>query len=179
PDLPTASYVVFSSFVDTGTTEISTLSLHDALPISAAVVAAGPVGLGLRGRTSPLAWTARLRRVAAVTAVLLLAAGGAGVAVPPGITAAAAIASPLPVDLALLVMAPIERRLGAPWVEKAAQALRTSGASVVAITGSYGKTSTKGYVAQLLAGRKQVLASPASFNNRMGLARAINEHLSG
>lgn len=147
--------------------------------VTAAVVAAGPVGLGLRGRTSPLAWTARLRRVAAVTAVLLLAAGGAGVAVSPGITAAAAIASPLLVDLALLVMAPIERRLGAPWVEKAAQALRTSGASVVAITGSYGKTSTKGYVAQLLAGRKQVVASPASFNNRMGLARAINEHLSG
>jgi len=49
--------------------------------------------------------------------------------------------------------------------------------TVVAITGSYGKTSTKGYVAHLLGATKNVVASPASFNNRAGLARTINEHL--
>jgi UDP-N-acetylmuramoyl-tripeptide--D-alanyl-D-alanine ligase len=47
----------------------------------------------------------------------------------------------------------------------------------VAITGSYGKTTTKQYVAHLLSGSFRVVASPASFNNRMGLARAINENL--
>jgi UDP-N-acetylmuramoyl-tripeptide--D-alanyl-D-alanine ligase len=147
--------------------------------LTAAVVAIGPIGLGLRGRTSTLAWTARLRRVAILVGVVLAAASAAGMIVSPGIAAVVAIALPVIVDLSLFALAPVERRLGSPWVEKAAQTLRSSGASVVAITGSYGKTSTKGYVAQLLAGRKQVLASPASFNNRMGLARAINEHLSG
>ena len=146
--------------------------------VTAAVVAVGPVGLGVRGRTSPLAWTARLRRVAVAVGVVLAAAAMAAAFLSAGVAAVAALALPAIVDLALLVLAPVERRLGSPWVEKAAQALRESGASVVAITGSYGKTSTKGYVAQLLAGRRQVLASPASFNNRMGLARAINEHLS-
>jgi UDP-N-acetylmuramoyl-tripeptide--D-alanyl-D-alanine ligase len=48
---------------------------------------------------------------------------------------------------------------------------------VVAITGSYGKTTTKNYVTHLLGGSTRVMASPASFNNRMGLARAINENL--
>jgi UDP-N-acetylmuramoyl-tripeptide--D-alanyl-D-alanine ligase len=48
---------------------------------------------------------------------------------------------------------------------------------VVAITGSFGKTSTKEYARHLLAGSVHVVASPASFNNRLGLARAINEGL--
>ena len=45
------------------------------------------------------------------------------------------------------------------------------------ITGSYGKTSTKVYVRDLVEGTRRVVASPASYNNRMGLSRAVNEHL--
>jgi UDP-N-acetylmuramoyl-tripeptide--D-alanyl-D-alanine ligase len=48
---------------------------------------------------------------------------------------------------------------------------------VVGITGSYGKTTTKTYVAHLIAGDRSVVASPRSFNNRAGLARTVNEHL--
>jgi UDP-N-acetylmuramoyl-tripeptide--D-alanyl-D-alanine ligase len=86
-------------------------------------------------------------------------------------------ALPVLVDLALTILGPIERRIGDRWVEQAAARLRSSGARVVAITGSYGKTTTKGYAAHLLAGTKRVVASPASFNNRLGLARAVNEQL--
>lgn len=150
-----------------------------AVLAAAAVVAAGPIGLSLRGTTSPLAWTARLRRVAIAVALLLVVAGVVGWLVHPAWTALAVLALPWLVDLALAVLAPIEERLSSPWVEKAAAALRDSGAKVIAITGSYGKTSTKGYIAQLLGGTKRTVPSPASFNNRMGLARAINEHLSG
>jgi hypothetical protein len=48
---------------------------------------------------------------------------------------------------------------------------------VVAVTGSYGKTSTKGHIAHLVRPDRTVVATPASFNNRAGLARAVNEHL--
>src|SRR5262249_9103976 len=48
---------------------------------------------------------------------------------------------------------------------------------VVAVTGSYGKTSTKEHIRDLVGDRYVVVASPASFNNRLGLARSINEHL--
>jgi len=47
----------------------------------------------------------------------------------------------------------------------------------VAITGSYGKTTIKGYVRHLLSETHSVVASPASFNNSAGLSRSVNEHL--
>lgn len=147
--------------------------------VAAAVAVIGPPGLGLRGRTSSLAWTGRLRRLAGMTGLLLVGSALLGWFTHPAVTAAAVLGVHLLVDAALAIIAPFERRLGAPWVDKAAEALRRSGATVVAVTGSYGKTSTKGHIAHLLAGSRRVLASPASFNNRMGLARAINEHLAG
>jgi UDP-N-acetylmuramoyl-tripeptide--D-alanyl-D-alanine ligase len=62
-------------------------------------------------------------------------------------------------------------------VRRAEQRLRASAPVTVAITGSYGKTTTKQYVRHLVSGQRSVLASPASFNNTGGLARTLNEHL--
>ncbi|HEU4917423.1 MAG TPA: UDP-N-acetylmuramoyl-tripeptide--D-alanyl-D-alanine ligase [Acidimicrobiia bacterium] len=138
----------------------------------------GPVGLSIKGRSSPLAWTARLRRVSVLAGILASAVFGYGAAIGSAFFLAIGVfLLPALVDLALLAMGPVEQMLGNRWVDQAAARLKTSGAKVVAITGSYGKTTTKQYVAHLLAGRFRVVASPASFNNRMGLARAINEHL--
>ncbi|MEX2132749.1 MAG: hypothetical protein WEB67_01310, partial [Acidimicrobiia bacterium] len=56
-------------------------ALIDArLGLLTALAQVGPIGLSVRGRTSPLSWTARLRRVAALLAILVLAALAAGVA---------------------------------------------------------------------------------------------------
>ena len=138
----------------------------------------GPIGLSIRGRTSPLVWTARLRRVAIVAGILMLGVYSVGAALESGFLIALGLfLLPALVDIALLVLGPIERMLGNRWVEQASARLKASGAKVVAITGSYGKTTTKQYAAHLLAGTFRTVASPASFNNRMGLARAINEHL--
>ncbi|HVA03469.1 MAG TPA: UDP-N-acetylmuramoyl-tripeptide--D-alanyl-D-alanine ligase [Acidimicrobiales bacterium] len=146
---------------------------------TAAVIAVGPVGLSLRGRTSPLAWTRRLRTLALVWAGLeaVAVAGGIVAGQGPVAASAAALAVPALVDLACALMAPIERRLAGSHVARAAARLRRVAPTVVAITGSFGKTSTKGYVAHLVSGTRSVVASPASFNNRAGLARAVNEHL--
>jgi UDP-N-acetylmuramoyl-tripeptide--D-alanyl-D-alanine ligase len=145
----------------------------------AAAVVVGPVGLGLRGRTSPLAWTRRLRTLAGVWAVLQAGGIAAGIVFGSGPLAAAAgaLAAPALVDAACALTAPVERRLAGRHVRRAAARLRRVAPKVVAITGSYGKTSTKGYVAHLLSGTFAVVASPASFNNRAGLARTVNEQL--
>lgn len=154
-----------------------------AAPLPALVVAAGvtvgPFGLSVRGRTSALAWTRRMRTLAGVWLGLQLAVIAVGLAVGAGplLAALAAVAVPVLVDLALVITAPIERKLGARFVDSAATKLASIRPTVVAITGSYGKTSTKGYVAHLVAGSRTVAATPKSFNNRNGLARAINENL--
>lgn len=138
----------------------------------------GPLGLTVRGRSSPLVWTPRLRRVAGVTGAVLgaLVLGGAILRTPGVVVIGLVLASAI-VDLALLALAPVERALGTKWVDKAARKLSAVRPVVVAITGSYGKTTTKGYIAHLLSRSRRVVATPASFNNRMGLARAINENL--
>jgi UDP-N-acetylmuramoyl-tripeptide--D-alanyl-D-alanine ligase len=146
---------------------------------TAAVVIVGPPFLGVRGRTSPLAFTRRLRLLAGVWLVLQAAVLVVGIVVhrAAAVAALGALAVPLLVDTACAVLSPIERRLVTPFITAARTRLAQVDPVVVAITGSFGKTSTKQHVAHLVAGSRTVVASPASFNNRAGLARAVNEQL--
>ena len=149
---------------------------------AAAVVAGvGPVGLKLRGTTSRLAWTSRLRRLAGTSTVLAAVvvggASGAGLHAAFCAVVICALGAPVLIDGALALVKPVEARLLKPYVDRARQRLQAVAPRVVAITGSYGKTTTKGYVAHVVGGSLSVVASPASFNNTVGLARAINEHL--
>jgi UDP-N-acetylmuramoyl-tripeptide--D-alanyl-D-alanine ligase len=150
-----------------------------AAMVTAVVAGGGPVGLSLRGRTSALAWTRRMKTLAALWLVLQGAILAAGIllGLGPAVSAAGALAVPALVDLACVITTPFERRAAGTYVARAQARLEKVAPTVVAVTGSYGKTSTKGYVAHLVAGSKTVVASPASFNNRAGLARAVNEHL--
>ena len=137
-----------------------------------------PWRLPFRGVTSALSWTPRAVRAYAgiflaqilvgVLTVYLL--GPAGVLIPLLFTANLA-------DLALGFLWYLERNLSMKFVHQAQKRLKKVQPTVVAITGSYGKTSTKGYVAHMVSGTHSTIASPASFNNLMGLSRTINEHL--
>jgi UDP-N-acetylmuramoyl-tripeptide--D-alanyl-D-alanine ligase len=151
---------------------------YAALPAAAGLLS-WPLGLGLTGRTAKLAWTMRLRRLAGTAAAACGAVAAVGFAL--GSFTAGAVAAvllfPQAIDLGLAATAPLERRLSRDLVDRAARRLRAAAPMVVAITGSFGKTTTKEYARHLLAGTRHVVASPASFNNRLGLARAINEGL--
>jgi UDP-N-acetylmuramoyl-tripeptide--D-alanyl-D-alanine ligase len=155
------------------------LSFAPAGLAPALVVAVGPVGLTLRGRTAKLVWTRRLRTLTAVWAALQAVVAAAGVlgGVGPVVAVAGALLVPALVDAACALTAPLERRLADRFVEAASAKLRQMAPIVVGITGSYGKTSTKGYVGHLLASTRAVVVSPASYNNRAGLARTVNEQL--
>ena len=150
-----------------------------ALLACGAAIVLWPIGLPIRGRTSKLALTRRLRTLAAVVYTLLaIVAVVLGLVVSLVVAAAVvAIVFPFVVDLALVALAPVEARLGERYVVAARAKLDKVRPRVVAVTGSFGKTSTKEHIRDLLGDRYLVVASPASFNNRLGLARAINEHL--
>ena len=138
-----------------------------------------PLGLSLRGRTSKLVWTARMRRVALASVALEL------LIVPVGFLLGHPFAAltltiyfvPTAIDLALKFLVPLEKRKATKFVDSARKRLKSVSPQVIAITGSYGKTSTKQCVAHLISSTKSTFASPASFNNRAGLSKAVNEHL--
>lgn len=157
----------------TGTAALCAL----ALAVCAAVF---PWPMGLLGQPR-LHFTPRLMRLAAVSLF-----GSAVVAtlcallVGPGLAVALAGASvPAVVDMAALVAGPMERRLLLAFRRRAEARLSEVSPTVIAVTGSWGKTSTKQHIRDLLAGDAVVVASPASYNNAAGLSKTINEHLSG
>ncbi|MCY4516213.1 MAG: Mur ligase family protein [Acidimicrobiaceae bacterium] len=147
--------------------------------ITAAAVALGPQGLELRGRTSPLAWTRRLATVATTLVLLWLVLVGVGllVGLAEPVIAVLLFGMPLWVDASLAILAPLEALLSRRWVHRAQQRLDHVDPVRVAVTGSYGKTTIKGYLRQLVEGSRAVVATPASFNNTAGICRSVNEHL--
>lgn len=138
-----------------------------------------PAGLSLRGRTSKLVWTRRLRLVAALATVVAVALVVVGFVVGARWygTVLAIWSVPVLLDLSVRCLAPYEAHHAQRFVTQARQRLERVHPRVVAITGSFGKTSTKNHLVELLGPYAAVVASPRSFNNRAGLSRAINEQL--
>ncbi len=163
---------------------VFTAALAFAWPITglatAAIAVVGPIGLSLRGRTSRLTWTRRLRTAAIVTVlvtVVVVVVVGLLFDRAPSAVAVSGLVAPLLVDDALWLVAPLERALARRHIKRATATLRRVAPTVVAITGSYGKTTTKQYARHLVSGSRRIVASPASFNNAAGLSRAITEQL--
>jgi UDP-N-acetylmuramoyl-tripeptide--D-alanyl-D-alanine ligase len=138
-----------------------------------------PWGLTPRGRTGKLQWTRRLVTVAVVAIVASALVVSLGALGHDEILVGSLVVWLVPFALALAarVLTPYEARRAATFVDQARDRLTRVHPLVVGITGSYGKTSTKNHLADLLSGDGGVVATPKSFNNRAGLSRAINENL--
>ena len=148
--------------------------------VAGALSLAAPRGLSYRGRPNArLKWTRRLRTLAVSAALCVILCGvlGGVFGALAGVSALLAFGAPVLVDLALWATTPLERRFSAGFIKDATRRLEKISPRVVAITGSYGKTSTKSYVAHLLSAKYAALASPASFNNAAGLSRTVNDGL--
>lgn len=87
------------------------------------------------------------------------------------------IFSPLIACFSFLISCPIEILIKNQYIKKARIRLKEVGAKVVAITGSFGKTSTKNFLYQILKGEFEVCVSPQSFNTPMGICKTILENL--
>lgn len=73
---------------------------------------------------------------------------------------------------------PVENRIHRHFIRQAKDRLaRMSDLKVIAITGSYGKTSTKFMIRDLLKERVSVCSTPGSYNTPMGICKVINNDL--
>ena len=89
----------------------------------------------------------------------------------------------LPVPLALppaanRLMAGRERRIADSFVQAAREKLLAQrDFTVIGVTGSYGKTSVKYILSELLCEQYNTLMTPESYNTTMGVVRTVNEKL--
>ncbi len=144
----------------------------------AGCVAVFPWSMSVLGEPR-LRFTRRLVRLLAVSAFLccvtaVLFAFVLGWALAVVLTA---VLVPAVIDVAATLTAPLEKRLLLSFRCHAESRLSEVSPLVIAITGSWGKTSTKQHVHHLLSSDAAVVASPASFNNEAGLSKTVNEHL--
>ncbi len=87
------------------------------------------------------------------------------------------LSAPLMLIAGNLLMTPVEAYFRRRFIQQARQTLDRVRPTVIGITGSYGKTSTKTYLTHLLNGRYKAYPTPKSYNTLMGVCLAINNDL--
>lgn len=85
--------------------------------------------------------------------------------------------APVWLMLGNVAMIPVEATLRRLFVRRARQVMAQVNPTVIGITGSYGKTTTKNFIADLLNARYNAYATPKSFNTMMGVCIAINNDI--
>jgi UDP-N-acetylmuramoyl-tripeptide--D-alanyl-D-alanine ligase len=163
--------------------------LCGALLLATCPLAALGVSDWRRPAVKPLVFTDRAKRLFAVallpSGLLVLAA--IAVALVGLTTPALAVALAIGVLLlagapwtllgANLALGPVQAVINRRYVRQARAALREWAPLVVGITGSYGKTTTKFCVGEVLSADRRTLVTPDSYNSFLGVTRTINEHL--
>lgn len=131
---------------------------------------------------TPLVYTMRVKRLFAtnillfvvITALALLFATEWATV----IIAATLILSNFLMLLANLVNTPIEKAINRHYYNDAKRIIEShKGLTIIGVTGSFGKTSTKNYLAGILAEKYNVLVTPGNFNTLLGVIRTIREQL--
>jgi UDP-N-acetylmuramoyl-tripeptide--D-alanyl-D-alanine ligase len=138
----------------------------------------------------PLVMTDRAQRLLVgsmfISVVWLLPAvvKASGEAATPSVAAWAfqalllSVGAPVVIAAADLFLIPAERSVNRRFMDAATAKLRELSPLVIGVTGSFGKTSTKFAIQQLLDGGTGIaLATPGSFNTPLGISRTINERL--
>jgi UDP-N-acetylmuramoyl-tripeptide--D-alanyl-D-alanine ligase len=154
--------------------------------VAAGLVAGPALQILRREQVKPLVWTPRAKRLGAVagvlSAVLLgLASGLAPDDLRPGVVglvgALLLVQAGWVIRAANWLLKPYQRWDANRFVKSAQQALRDGNPLVIGVSGSFGKTTTKGCLAALLSPLGPTYPTPASFNSYLGIVRAINEGL--
>lgn len=185
-DLLLGGTIIAGALVRFGNSLGGTVDALLGIAAGAMLIAVPAARILRREQVKPLVWTPRARRIAAVSAALSL--GGLVVAAilapadtrPVSIAGAGAallVGMAWVIRLANWLLQPYQRWDAQRFVRSAQQKLRDTDPLVVGVSGSFGKTTTKGCLAALLGPLGPTYPTPASYNSYLGIVRAINEGL--
>lgn len=134
-------------------------------------------------KKKPLVYTQRALRLLAAVVLLTLLIGVVVMKITSSDTYrlglwALSLFVPLYLLLANIITRPVERRINDWYIQDARRIVQAMpGLQIIAITGSYGKTSVKHFLTAILAEHYAVLMTPGSYNTTMGVVRTIREML--
>lgn len=190
PNRPAIAFVV-SAAISLVLSESQSRVVPAAISVIAAVIASLPEGDGeVKKAFRP---TARAKRMLGTAFVVCAAIGMIGLGLIGQLpfalqnrfeftlAGAAGLLTLLLAPLALiagnLLMTPVEAMFRRRFISSARNVLEEINPTVIGITGSYGKTSTKHYLSHILNGRFHAYPTPKSYNTMMGVCIAINNDL--
>lgn len=75
------------------------------------------------------------------------------------------------------IISPLEKAIKSIYKNRATKKLSSFAGKKVAITGSFGKTTTKNFLVQILKSKYKVCATPKNYNTPMGLCKTALENL--
>lgn len=124
----------------------------------------------------PLKFTNRVKRMI-ITLIILISIGL--IIFPPMIILGIFnLLAPLLIVLADLINYPWEKGIQKYYINDAKRILKAMpNLLVIGITGSYGKTSVKNFLAKMLNTKYEVLMTPQNYNTTMGVVKTIREEL--
>lgn len=157
-------------------------ALHAPWMLSLLLEAAMAVLLFARAKNEklkkPFAVTERVKRLIAVHAATVFVIALIAGAISPVLMYLLPAFEAALIALAAVCAQPMESRINRQFADDARRRLDSNpGLIKIGITGSYGKTSTKFLLRDILSVRYNVLATPSSFNTTMGVTRVIREQL--
>ena len=80
--------------------------------------------------------------------------------------------------IANIVNSPVEKGVNRHFINDAKRKLAANpDMTIIGVTGSYGKTSVKYYLGELLSVKYSVTITPESYNTPMGVVRTVREHM--
>lgn len=132
---------------------------------------------------TPIVFTNRVKRLYATAIIVTLfvpavVAFAVGVKYMPLASALTLLLSNFVVLSANLINTPIEKYITQWYINDAKRIIEShKSLTIIGVTGSFGKTSTKNYLAGVLSEKYNVLVTPGNFNTLLGVVRTIREHL--
>ena len=130
----------------------------------------------------PLVYTARAKRVFGLSICLLVGLAATLVRIAEGSPWGIAIflfseVAVINLTVANLLIYPLERTINGAYLLSARKRIKALQPRVIGITGSYGKTSTKYILHQILSQKFNTLMTPDSYNTPMGICKVIRGDL--
>ena len=129
----------------------------------------------------PIVYTMRVKRLFATAAIVSGGVIAISLIFTPRYAATIALATlalPVVMLVANLLNKPLEAAISRWYYNDAKRILRSMpNLTIIGVTGSFGKTSTKHYLYRILSEKYNVLMTPGNFNTTLGVIRTVREYL--